>query len=242
MAVLFISDLHLSPERPDITQAFLGFLQEQTQDAEALYILGDFFEVWVGDDAMDEFEDTIAQALRQLNRRGTAIYLLHGNRDFMVGQRFCQRSGCQLLKGHSVLVPLYGQPILLMHGDTLCTRDISYQRKRWRLRNPVSVWLLRNLPLSTRLQIAKRLRQASCTYTRAQATDIVDVTPKAVEQAMQKHRVQVLVHGHTHRPAVHNLNINGQPAKRIVLGDWDQQGWVLKVTKADDFQLLPISF
>ena len=228
MSVLFISDLHLEAERPDIVRAFLHFLNTRAAGAEALYILGDFFEVWVGDDGMDDFQRSIASALRRLSDSGTRIYLMHGNRDFLLGKGFCREAGCTLLKEGSV-VELYGEPVLLLHGDSLCTRDESYQRLRKRLRNPFSLWLLRNLPLATRHKLARKLRDASRMRTREKAADIIDVTPEVVPQVMAERRVRTLIHGHTHRPAVHKLQIDGRNAQRIVLGDWDRQGWVLEV-------------
>lgn len=228
MSVLFISDLHLEVERPDIVRAFLHFLDTRAAGAEALYILGDFFEVWVGDDGMDDFQRSIASALRRLSDAGTRIYLMHGNRDFLLGKGFCRAAGCTLLKEGSV-VELYGEPVLLLHGDSLCTRDESYQRLRKRLRNPLSLWLLRNLPLSTRHKLARKLRDASRMRTREKAADIVDVTPEVVPQAMATRGVRTMIHGHTHRPAVHKLLVEGQNAQRIVLGDWDRQGWALEV-------------
>lgn len=228
MSVLFISDLHLEAERPDIVRAFLHFLDTRAAGAEALYILGDFFEVWVGDDGMDDFQRSIASALRRLSDSGTRIYLMHGNRDFLLGKGFCREAGCTLLKEGSV-VELYGEPVLLLHGDSLCTRDESYQRLRKRLRNPFSLWLLRNLPLATRHKLARKLRDASRMRTREKAADIIDVTPEVVPQVMAERRVRTLIHGHTHRPAVHKLQIDGRNAQRIVLGDWDRQGWVLEV-------------
>ncbi|HEY6612547.1 MAG TPA: UDP-2,3-diacylglucosamine diphosphatase [Pseudomonas sp.] len=237
MSVLFISDLHLEVERPDITRAFLHFLQTRASHAEALYILGDFFEVWVGDDAMDEFQRSIAQALRRLADSGTRIFLMHGNRDFMLGQGFCREAGCTLLREGSVIT-LNGEPILLLHGDSLCTRDESYQRLRKRLRNPFSLWLLRNLPLATRHKLARKLRDASRMRTREKAAEIIDVTPEVVPQVMAERGVHTLIHGHTHRPAVHKLQVDGQNAQRIVLGDWDQQGWALEVD-AQGYHLAP---
>ncbi|WP_455231517.1 UDP-2,3-diacylglucosamine diphosphatase [Geopseudomonas aromaticivorans] len=237
MSVLFISDLHLEAERPDITRAFLHFLETRATGAEALYILGDFFEVWVGDDAMDEFQRAIALALRQLADSGTRIYLMHGNRDFMLGKRFCRAAGCSLLREGSV-IQLNGESVLLLHGDSLCTRDESYQRLRKRLRNPFSLWLLRNLPLATRHKLARKLRDASRMRTREKAAEIIDVTPEVVPQLMAERGVRTLIHGHTHRPAIHQLLVDGQNAQRIVLGDWDQQGWALEVD-ARGYHLTP---
>ncbi|MFS2123145.1 UDP-2,3-diacylglucosamine diphosphatase [Pseudomonas sp. Pseusp97] len=230
MSVLFISDLHLEAERPDITRAFLHFLSTRARTAEALYILGDFFEAWIGDDGMDEFQHAIARALREVSDSGTRIYLMHGNRDFLIGQAFCREAGCTLLRDPS-LIDLGGEKILLMHGDSLCTLDAAYMKLRRWLRNPLSLFILRHLPLSTRHKLARKLRKESRAQTRMKASEIVDVTPTEVEKVMRDKGVRILIHGHTHRPAVHELVIDGRPARRIVLGDWDTQGWALE---ADD--------
>jgi len=226
--ILLISDLHLEEERPDITRAFLHFLDTRARQAEALYILGDFFEVWIGDDAMTPFQRSIAQALRRLADSGTRIYLMHGNRDFLLGKAFCREAGCTLL-GDPHTVELAGEKVLLMHGDSLGTLDIGYQKMRRLLRNPLSLFILRNLPLDTRHRLARKLRSESRSQTRMKASDIVDVTPDEVQRVMARYGVKTLIHGHTHRPDVHALQVDGQPAKRIVLGDWDKQGWALQV-------------
>jgi UDP-2,3-diacylglucosamine hydrolase len=235
--ILLISDLHLEEERPDITRAFLHFLETRAGQAEALYILGDFFEVWIGDDAMTPFQRSIADSLHALSERGTRIYLMHGNRDFMLGKGFCRAAGCTLLGDPSV-VELCGERVLLMHGDSLCTRDEGYTRLRRLLRNPLSLFILRNLPLSTRRKLARKLRNESRTQTRMKASDIIDVTPELIPRVLAEHGVQTLIHGHTHRPAMHELEVNGQPARRIVLGDWDRQGWALQVDE-NGFQQAP---
>ncbi|MCY1399816.1 UDP-2,3-diacylglucosamine hydrolase [compost metagenome] len=227
MSVLFISDLHLEAERPDIVRAFLHFLRTRARQAEALYILGDFFEAWIGDDGMDDFQRSIARALHELADSGTRIFLMHGNRDFLIGRAFCREAGCTLLPDPSV-IHLDGEPVLLMHGDSLCTRDEAYMRLRRWLRNPLSLFILRNLPLSTRHKLARKLRKESRAQTRMKASEIVDVTPEEVPRLMRQHGVRTLIHGHTHRPAVHDLQLDGQPAQRIVLGDWDRQGWALE--------------
>jgi UDP-2,3-diacylglucosamine hydrolase len=226
--ILLISDLHLEEERPDITRAFLHFLQTRAREAEALYILGDFFEVWVGDDGMSPFQHSIAGALRELSDAGTRIFLMHGNRDFLIGRAFCRAAGCTLLRDPSI-VHFNGEPVLLMHGDSLCTLDVGYMKLRRMLRNPLSLFILRNLPLSTRRKLARKLRSESRAQTSMKAREIVDVTPDEVPRIMAEHGVRTLIHGHTHRPAVHELEVNGQPARRIVLGDWDKQGWALQV-------------
>ncbi|QCI12722.1 UDP-2,3-diacylglucosamine diphosphatase [Pseudomonas putida] len=238
--ILLISDLHLQEERPDITRAFLDLLDGRARHAKALYILGDFFEAWIGDDAMTPFQQSICQALRQLSDSGTAIYLMHGNRDFLLGQGFCKAAGATLLPDPSV-IDLGGEPVLLMHGDTLCTRDIGYMKMRRYLRNPLTLWILRHLPLSTRQTLARKLRNESRAQVRMKATEIVDVTPEEVPKVMATHGVRTLVHGHTHRPAIHKLVVDGQPARRIVLGDWDRRGWTLQVDE-HGFQLEPFEF
>lgn len=241
--ILLISDLHLEEQRPDITRAFLDLLDGRARGAEALYILGDFFEAWIGDDAMSPFQLSICQALRTLSDSGTQIFLMHGNRDFMIGRRFCKAAGCTLLADPSV-VQLNGEPVLLMHGDSLCTRDEAYMRMRRYLRNPLTLFVLRHLPLRTRHKLARKLRSESRTQTRMKANDIVDVTPDEVPRIMAQYGVHTLIHGHTHRPAIHKLQVGDEPAKRIVLGDWDKQGWALQVDEQGfhlaEFDFVPV--
>jgi UDP-2,3-diacylglucosamine hydrolase len=226
--ILLISDLHLEEGRPDITRAFLGLLSGRARAAESLYILGDFFEAWIGDDAMSPFQRSICQALRTLSDSGTRVFLMHGNRDFMIGKAFCKAAGCTLLKDPSV-VSFNGEPVLLMHGDSLCTRDEAYMRMRRYLRHPLTLWVLRHLPLSTRHKLARKLRNESRAQTRMKANDIVDVTPEEVPRVMNESGVKTLIHGHTHRPAVHQVKLGDTTAQRIVLGDWDREGWLLQI-------------
>ncbi len=236
--ILLISDLHLHEERADITSAFLAFLQQHAKHAQALYILGDFFEVWIGDDAITPFQRSIAEALSDVAASGTQIYLMHGNRDFLMGHDFCELADCKLLKDPSV-VQLAGEPVLLMHGDSLCTSDRSYIRLRRVLRNPLILFILRNLPLRTRQRLAGDLRQKSKTSTRMKASDITDVNPEEVTRVMAQHKVRTLIHGHTHRPAVHNIDEHKQ---RIVLGDWDTQGWYIEASARQlKLQALPFA-
>nr|WP_218626433.1 UDP-2,3-diacylglucosamine diphosphatase [Pseudomonas sp. dw_358] len=237
---MLISDLHLQEERPDITQAFLDFLAGRARSAEALYILGDFFEAWIGDDAMTPYQLSICAALRVLSDSGTTIFLMHGNRDFLLGDAFCKAAGATLLPDPSV-VRFNGQPVLLMHGDSLCTRDEGYMKLRRILRNPLTLFVLRHLPLSLRHTLARKLRSESRAQTKMKANDIVDVTPEQVPLIMQAHGVETLIHGHTHRPAVHRLQVGEQPARRIVLGDWDREGWALQVDE-QGFGLAPFAF
>lgn len=234
--ILLISDLHLQEERPDLSRAFLQFLATRAPQAESLYILGDFFEVWIGDDAMTTFQHSICTALRALSDSGTRIFLMHGNRDFLLGKAFCRAAGCTLISDPTV-IRIDEQPVLLMHGDSLCTLDVAYMRLRRYLRNPVLQWILRHLPIATRRKLAGKIRNESRQQTRMKAQAIVDVTPDEVLRTMRQFNVRTLIHGHTHRPAIHALQINGEPAQRIVLGDWDTQGWALQIGTQQGFQL-----
>ncbi|MFT5887679.1 MAG: UDP-2,3-diacylglucosamine hydrolase [Zhongshania sp.] len=227
MSTLFISDLHLDETRPDISRALFSFLQNTAVKAEALYILGDFFEAWVGDDDQSELIDLVTLALRELSDSGVRLYIMHGNRDFLIGQQFCQAVGATLLNDPTV-IDLYGEPTLLMHGDSLCSADQQYMQFRKILRSPE--WQQEGLskPLEERRVIAKQLRMASGEANSNKAEDIMDVSPDDVLTALTEHQCLRLVHGHTHRPARHPLKLEGQAAERIVLGDWDRSGWVLK--------------
>ncbi|HDZ55476.1 MAG TPA: UDP-2,3-diacylglucosamine diphosphatase [Pseudomonas xinjiangensis] len=228
MRYLFISDLHLEAKRPDITRAFLHCLEHQASQADELYILGDFFEVWLGDDDPNPLARQVAAALAALAEKGVRIYLMHGNRDFLMGHRFCQEAKCTLLRDPCI-VTLNGQRVLLMHGDSLCIDDLAYMRMRRALRNPLSLFILRNLSLKTRHRIGRKLRDESQTQTQQKASDITDVNLDKVIEVMRIHDVRTLIHGHTHRPEMHELMIDGEPAKRIVLGDWDKLAWFLEV-------------
>jgi UDP-2,3-diacylglucosamine hydrolase len=229
-ATLFISDLHLDAARPEITGLFLTFLRTEAAQAQALYILGDLFEAWVGDDDPDPEMARVQDGLAQLTRSGVPCYVMHGNRDFLLGRRFCSRTGARLLKDGSV-IELHGHRVLLLHGDTLCTDDHDYQRLRRTLRNPFTRTLLRALSLKQRQRLAQKLRQGSKAHLSdlsARMPDIMDVNNEAVTGAFRRHRVRWMIHGHTHRPAVHNVQVAGRTATRIVLGDWYEQGSVLR--------------
>ncbi len=228
MTTLFISDLHLEDKRPDTIRAFLHFLAEDASRAEALYILGDLFEAWVGDDDDAPLAGEVRGALRRLSNNGTRVYFMHGNRDFLVGEDFARDSGCQLLSDPSV-VDLYGSPTLLMHGDSLCTGDADYMQLRAQVRSRPWQQQILAQPLEARRQLAQQLRMASAEANSNKAEDIMDVTPSEVNKALREHGCARLIHGHTHRPAVHKLDVDGEPAERIVLGDWDSHLWVLRV-------------
>lgn len=228
MSTLFVSDLHLDGARPEITELFLKFLAEEARKASCLYILGDFFEVWIGDDDDDPHHARVMAGLKALTDAGVPVYFMHGNRDFLIGDRFAERTGVQILADPR-LVDLNGSPALLMHGDTLCTDDLQYQRARRLLRNPLVQGIYLALPLSLRRRIAAYARVKSKSDTAAKASDIMDVNQGTVETVMLEHGVRRLIHGHTHRPAVHHFtSAAGKPMERIVLGDWYEQSSILR--------------
>ena len=226
MAELFISDLHLSAARPHMVDAFLAFLERPGDGVEALFILGDLFDQWLGDDDETDPHPVVVAALARLAGSGVTVGLLHGNHDFLIGQQFAAQTGCKLLSDPT-LIEVQGTPVLLMHGDTLCTDDIAYQALRARVRDPVNQSRFLALPLGRRVAEAASLRTASQQQVRLKPQTIMDVNANAVERAMRKHGVRHLIHGHTHRPAIHSLCIDGQSAARIVLGDWYRQPHVL---------------
>lgn len=229
MATLFIADLHLQTEEPAITAGFLRFLAGTAQEADALYILGDLFEAWIGDDDPNPLHRQIAAALKALADSGVPVYFLHGNRDFLLGQRFARESGMTLLPEEKVL-ELYGKRLLILHGDTLCTDDAGYQAFRAKVHQPWLQKLFLALPLFIRMRIAAKMRADSTSANRNKSQAIMDVNPQAVVNVMEKNQVQHLIHGHTHRPDIHTLTANGEPAYRYVLGAWHQEGSMVKVT------------
>ncbi len=229
MSTLFIADLHLCAQEPAITAGFLRFLQREAIHADALYILGDLFEAWIGDDDPEPLHGEIAAALKRLRQAGVPCYFIHGNRDFLLGKRFAHASGMTLLPEEQV-VDLYGRRILIMHGDTLCTDDQAYQEFRSKVHN---TWIQRfflALPLRWRLKIAAKMRARSQQSNQYKSETIMDVNPQAVEQAMMRHNVHWMIHGHTHRPAAHQLDLPTGEAHRIVLGAWHVEGSMIKVT------------
>lgn len=229
MSTLFISDLHLDSRRPAITALLLDFLGQRARSADALYILGDLFEAWIGDDDDAPLAGDIADALKRLARAGVPIYFVHGNRDFLLGADYAARAGLRLLPEASV-IDLYGTATLIMHGDTLCIDDTAYQAFRTKVRDPAWQRQVLALPLGQRRAMASQLRETSREATRLKAEDITDVNSQAVTGAMRSFGVRHLIHGHTHRPARHTLRLGGLPAERWVLGDWYEQGSVLECT------------
>ena len=226
MATLFVSDLHLSADRPEKLALFEQFCDRALAVAEAVYILGDLFEIWIGDDDDDADHRAIVSSLRRLTAGNVQVYVAHGNRDFLFGPRFERDTGARLLEDYAV-IDLYGTRTLLMHGDLLCTRDVKYQRFRRVVRNPILRTLFLSTPLAWRKRIAKRTQSETQASMAKKSQDIMDVEPGTVHRAMRQHRVELLIHGHTHRPCVHDVSLDGSKAQRIVLGDWYDQDDVL---------------
>ncbi len=226
MIKAFISDLHLEAERPEIADLFIQFLKEFTAKENSLYILGDFFEAWIGDDDLTPFNQMIIDALHTATQNGLPIYFMHGNRDFLIGKKFLKMTGCQLLPDEYV-VDVFGVPTLLMHGDTLCTEDLKYLKFRKKARSWLFRFVILMQSLKRRRKIAENYRAASKAHTSTSPHYIMDVTQAEVERVMQKHHVQHMIHGHTHRPALHDFEMNGTAATRTVLAAWHDDGRVL---------------
>ena len=236
MATLFISDLHLSRERPDLTTLFLEFLGRQAKQAQAVYILGDLFEFWVGDDvALEDDYRPITEGLQQLTRSGVPVYFAHGNRDFLLGNDYAKLTGIELLP-EPACIDLYGRPVLLLHGDILCTDDHEYQQFRAMIRSPEWQQAFLANSLAKRHQIFHEYRRISMEVSASKKPEIMDVNQQAVEAMMQQHQVGLMIHGHTHRPAEHRFKLGDTEAVRIVLSDWDRTGSVL-VVDADGWRI-----
>ncbi|WP_256852949.1 UDP-2,3-diacylglucosamine diphosphatase [Pantoea sp. Fr+CA_20] len=234
---LFIADLHLCQEEPAITAGFLHFLQREAPHCDALYILGDLFEAWIGDDDPNPLHQQVAEALRAVP---VPLYFIHGNRDFLIGQRFARASGMTLLPEERVLT-LYGHRLLIMHGDTLCTDDAGYLQFRAKVHNPWIQRLFLALPLFIRKRIAERMRANSKQANQHKSLEIMDVNQQAVVEAMLRQQVPLLIHGHTHRPAIHDLSLNGERAQRAVLGAWHNRGSMIQLD-ASGIQLIDFDF
>ena len=233
MTKLFIADLHLSEARPDLTNAFIHFLATKATQADELYILGDLFEFWIGDDEQSPLQQQITLALKTLSEQGCRLFYSHGNRDFMIGKRFARECGMMLLP------PIYsceiaGERTLLLHGDQLCTDDEAYQRFRRITSWPWLQWIFLHLPLSRRVKIAQQIRQGSHKGKQQKSRSIMDVTPSSVNDCFAQHQATLMIHGHTHRPMIHELSLdNGQKVRRIVLGDWNTDLWYLQIDDRD---------
>lgn len=220
---LFVSDVHLDAQRPDIAARFVAFLHEHARQASTLYILGDFFEYWVGDDDHIAHLDGVITALQALTARGMGLYFLHGNRDFLVGEGFCRRLGAQLLAAETV-IDLYGRRALLLHGDSLCTDDQAHMAFRALVQSPDWQAAFLAQPLDERHRQARHIRCQSQQNTRQKEAFMLDVNADAVAQVMRHFEVDLLIHGHTHRPAIHTVSLGTHTGQRIVLPDWDTHG------------------
>jgi UDP-2,3-diacylglucosamine hydrolase len=220
--VLFISDLHLDQSRPHIVALFVQYLQRAVAQAQALYILGDLFEAWIGDDAVRGTEPPL-QALRAATAAGLPVYVMRGNRDFLLGERFCELTGVQLLEDPTV-IDLHDEPTLLMHGDTLCIDDQQYQAFRAMVHDAQWQRMFLSKTVPERVAMAQAARSESSSRNAAIDEYLMDVNQEAVAAALREHDVRRLIHGHTHRPAVHAMDLDGKAAQRIVLGDWYDQG------------------
>lgn len=224
---LFISDLHLDVTRPDILKLFQSFLKDISPDRhDALYVLGDLFELWIGDDHSDPASDAVIGALEACNRRGTPVFLLRGNRDFLLGEGFANASGCQILDD-PVVVSVQNTDTLLTHGDSLCTGDADYQAFRDMVRDPAWQNNFLARPIEDRRTIASHMRNLSLEEVRKKPPHIMDVNETTVTDLLRDKGVQNMIHGHTHRPGVHEFTLDGQIARRYVLGDWYNSGSVL---------------
>ncbi|MCA6064038.1 UDP-2,3-diacylglucosamine diphosphatase [Thalassolituus marinus] len=241
MSIRLISDIHLEPARQAQAQGFIHYLADLPDDTEELYILGDFFEVWMGDDFAHPFVSAIKDALKAVSDRGITIWLMHGNRDFLLGDQFARESGTILLEDPSV-VTFGDERVLLMHGDSLCTADIEYMKVREMLRDKAWQADFLNKSLEERMAFARQARSESQSAHQMKSAEIMDVTQADVDRCMQEADVSILIHGHTHRPAVHDWLFDNQQRQRLVLGDWsDSEGWEIVWNSEDGFALQQFS-
>lgn len=237
LPILLISDLHLEDERPDITRTLLKFLQEHEGNCQALYILGDLFEAWIGDDDITPLSEEIAGALADFSNSGSDIYLLHGNRDFLIGEDYAERCGATLIQ-EPALLKNQGSSFLLLHGDSLCTDDHEYMEFRTMVRNPDWQQDFLAKPLAERREFARQARQQSQAATAGKSMEIMDVNQSAAMELIQGSGQTRIVHGHTHRPAVHQIQLSEpvageKDATRLVLGDWDKKGWFAEIHQGE---------
>ncbi len=240
MTTLFISDLHLTPKRPDITRCFETFMRTEAKNAEALYVLGDLFEFWVGDDDNTPFAQQIRAEFKTLTDSGVPVFFIQGNRDFLLGERFCKQTGVTLLDDVCT-IDLYGTKAVIMHGDTLCTDDVNYQKFRKTVHQPWLQWVFNHIPWFIKKKIVAKVQSEIRDDKKSKSLDIMDVNQNEVVQVMEQHRVNLLIHGHTHRPDTHIFSVNGESKTRIVLGDWYTQGSVLCVSN-NNFDLQSRAF
>lgn len=235
MANLFVSDLHLSTATPALADLYVGFLRQRVHPGDTLYVLGDLFEAWLGDDAATAEDRRVMDAMRAASDAGAHLFFMHGNRDFLAGEGFEAMTGCRILQEPTV-VSLRGESVLLMHGDSLCTDDHEYMSYKARVRQPAFMKQFLALPIAQRQAIAESFRAESARSTRRKPMEIMDVNPGTVEETMRSVGVHRMIHGHTHRQAIHDFMLDGAPAQRIVLGDWHETGCVLTVDE-DGYRL-----
>lgn len=228
MATLFVSDLHLDDARPHIVEDFERFCAGEARRADALYVLGDLFEAYVGDDDDAALNARIAHALRGVADAGVPVHFMAGNRDFLLGEDYARRCGMGL-RENGTIIDLYGTPTLILHGDVLCTDDTAYLAFRRQVRDPAWQAAFLARPLAERRAFAAQARDASRAHTSQTDMSIMDVNRQAVDSSLRQAAVTRMIHGHTHRPAIHDFVLDGKPARRIVLGDWYEQGSVLRV-------------
>ena len=226
MAIFFVSDVHLSPERAQVTSAFYEFLSSHARKATDLFILGDLFETWIGDDDPSDLAITTQIRLKELTLSGTKLFVQHGNRDFLLGRRFMNKTGAVLIRDYHV-IEAYNQRILVTHGDLLCSDDLAYQSFRRKTRNPIYRWILSHLPLSKRQEMASRWRAEATRQSSSKPSTIMDVSRTTVQRVMSTTNTVKLIHGHTHMPARHKLSVGDK--ERIVLGDWESSGWAVRL-------------
>ncbi len=235
MNTLFISDLHLDADRPAGIERFVRFIERELPTTRSLYVLGDLFEAWIGDDVIDAPFKPVIEALADLKHHGVPCYFMHGNRDFLIGKRFAAVTACRLLGDYEV-IEVAGERVLLTHGDLLCTDDKPYMALRAMVRDPAWQRDFLARPLDERRALADDLRDRSRVATAEKLPEIMDVNQQTVESAMRDHGVNILLHGHTHRPGIHHFNLDGSKATRIVLGAWHEQGSAVR-WNTDGFRL-----
>ena len=227
MSDYFIADLHLGPQRPHLTEHCLRFLSNQALQAKRLFILGDFFEYWLGDDAIHPHYQPIVDSLHKLSTQGVKVFFMHGNRDFLVGKKFAEQCGITLLEDPCVL-EIAGQTTLLSHGDIFCTDDLPYQQFRTMVHNPEWQKAFLSKSIEERMAYAEQARNRSRDATLQKSDDIMDVNQQAIITAMRKYGVTRLIHGHTHRPSQHDFKIDDRACQRVVLADWGEHGHYLR--------------
>ena len=231
MTTLFLSDIHVSDEHPEISEHLKEFLLEEKFKINTIYILGDLFEYWLGDDDPNPSYREIKLLLKNLSQKGISIFFMHGNRDFLIGEKFAEEAGCHILPDPHVM-DLFGKKVLMSHGDIFCTDDKEYQSFRNQTRDPAWKESILSKSLRFREEFAKKARLESSKHTSSKKNEIMDVNKDEIIKMYEKYNVDIIIHGHTHRPAIHDIFFNGKNCQRIVLGDWYEQGSILRCDEA----------